>query len=189
MKFNSNKFRKWSRIIHRDLSFFFSGMIIIYSISGIVMNHRDTINPNFTIERHEYVISDLPSTKSQIDKKAVIKILEPLGEADKYTKHYFPQDNTMKVFLKGGSNLQTDLTTGQAVYESVKRRPFLSAVTRLHYNPGQWWTHFADIFATALIIITLTGIVMIKGRKGLWGRGGIELLLGIFVPLAFLFFF
>ena len=33
-------FRKWSRIIHRDLSFFFAGMILIYAISGIVMNLR-----------------------------------------------------------------------------------------------------------------------------------------------------
>ncbi|NLZ94386.1 MAG: peptidase, partial [Bacteroidales bacterium] len=32
--------RKWSRIIHRDLSFFFSGVIIIYAISGFVLNHK-----------------------------------------------------------------------------------------------------------------------------------------------------
>ena len=41
----SSSIRKWSRLIHRDLSFFFAGMVLIYAISGIVMNHRDTINP------------------------------------------------------------------------------------------------------------------------------------------------
>ena len=52
----SSSIRKWSRLIHRDLSFFFAGMVLIYAISGIVMNHRDTINPNFSIERKEYKI-------------------------------------------------------------------------------------------------------------------------------------
>ena len=53
----SSSIRKWSRLIHRDLSFFFAGMVLIYAISGIVMNHRDTINPNFSIERKEYKIA------------------------------------------------------------------------------------------------------------------------------------
>ena len=44
--------RKWFRVIHRDLSFFFSGVIIIYAVSGIMLNHRDTINPNYTVKRH-----------------------------------------------------------------------------------------------------------------------------------------
>jgi hypothetical protein len=61
-------------------------------------------------------------------------------------------------------------------------------MTTLHYNPGKWWTWFADIFAVSLIIITLTGLVMLKGKHGLWGRGGIELLIGIAIPLILLFF-
>ncbi|MDH6535136.1 peptidase [Parabacteroides sp. 52] len=189
MKFKSNSIRKWGRIIHRDLSFFFSGMILIYSISGIVMNHRDTINPNFTVERKEYVIAEQGQGKEKMDKAHVLSLLEPLGEKENYTKHYFPQPTTLKVFLKGGSNLVVDTSNGHAVYESVKRRHFLSAVTKLHYNPGKWWTHFADVFAIALILITLTGLILVKGNKGLGGRGGIELIAGILVPLAFLFFF
>ena len=165
----SSSVRKWSRIIHRDLSFFFAGMVLIYAISGIVMNHRNTINPNFSITRKEY------------------KIAENLP--DNYTKHYFPQADVMKVFLKGGSNLLVNVKTGEAVYESITRRPLIGAMSRLHYNPGQWWTYFADIFAVGLIIITLSGVIMLKGNKGIIGRGGIELIAGILIPLLFLFFF
>lgn len=57
----------------------------------------------------------------------------------------------------------------------MKRRPLISSMVQLHFNPGKWWTWFADAFAVCLIIITVSGIVMIKGPKGLWGRGGIEL--------------
>lgn len=189
MKFNNigTKIRKWSRTIHRDLSFFFSGMILIYAISGIVMNHRNSINPNYSIEVKNFVLEEALPAKAAIKKEHVLRLLETLGEEKNYTKHYFPKENTMKVFLKSGSNLWVNLSNRQAVYEKLTRRPILSTLTKLHYNPGRWWTHFSDLFAVSLIIITITGIIMNKGSKGLWGRGGIELILGIVVPLLFIF--
>lgn len=48
---------------------------------------------------------------------------------------------------------------------------------------------FSDIFGIALILITVTGFTMMKGRKGFLGWGGIEMLAGLLFPLAFLFFF
>ena len=36
-------------------------------------------------------------------------------------------------------------------------------------------------------MIVLTGLVMVRGPKGLWGRGGVELLAGMVIPLLFLF--
>lgn len=185
----SSTVRKWSRLIHRDLSFFFSGMVLIYAISGIVMNHRDTINPHFSIERKEYKITEKLPDKAGMSKDKVLTLLQPLGEEGNYTKHYFPKTELMKVFLKGGSNLQINVQTGEAVYESVTHRPLIGAMSRLHYNPGKWWTYFADIFAAGLIVITLSGIVMLKGNKGIIGRGGIELLTGILIPILFLLFF
>lgn len=120
MKWSSN-IRKWSRLIHRDLSFFFSGMVLIYAISGIVMNHRDTINPNFSITRKEYKIAEKLPDKAGMNKEKVLTLLEPLGESGNYTKYYFPKTDVMKVFLKGGSNLLVNVKTGEAVYESAAR--------------------------------------------------------------------
>ncbi len=183
-----NNIRKWSRYIHRDLSYFLAGMILIYAISGLCLNHRRSFNPNYSVDRTEYKIEKNLPAQAQIDKNFVVSnILADIDEADNYTKHYFPAEGQMKVFLKGGSNVEIDLKTKNAVYEKVSPRPFLSALTGLHYNPGSWWTTFSDIFAVGLIVITLTGIIMIKGRKGLIGRGGIELLIGICIPLLFLF--
>ena len=189
MKFSKTgtALRKWSRLIHRDLSFVFSGMVLIYAISGIVMNHRNTINPNYSVVRQEYSITETMPPQAGMKKNDVLKLLAPLGEEKNYTKHYFPKEDQMKVFLKGGSNLMVNLSTKQAVYEKLTRRPLISALTKLHYNPGRWWTHFADVFAVGLIIITVTGLVMVKGPKSLWGRGGIELVAGILIPILFLF--
>ncbi|MDD4606701.1 MAG: PepSY-associated TM helix domain-containing protein, partial [Dysgonamonadaceae bacterium] len=113
----------------------------------------------------------------------------PYNESGNYTKHYFPNDNSMKVFLKGGSSLEVDLTDGSALYERVRKRPIISQMNWLHYNPHKWWTLFSDIFAFGLIIITLTGLFITRGKKGLLGRGGIELIIGILIPLGFIFFF
>ena len=179
--------RKWSRNIHRDLSYFLSGMIIIYAASGIAMNHRDTFNPNYSVEQIEYKIDHQLPAQKDFTKADVINLLTELDEEVNYTKHYFPKPNLMKVFLKGGSNLMVNVSTNQAVYEKLIHRPILSAITGLHYNPGRWWTWFADFFAIGLILITFSGIIMIKGKTGLVGRGGIELGIGMLIPLLFLF--
>ena len=179
-------FRKWSRIIHRDVSYLFAGMILIYALSGILMNHRRDLNPHYSVEVKEFKVTQDLSDKDKIDKALVLEVLQPLEEADNYTKHYFQKDGRMKVFLKGGSNLVVDTQTGAAVYEKLERRFLLSDMVKLHYNPGKWWTTFSDIFAVSLILITLTGMVMIKGKKGFWGRGGILFVIGILLPILFL---
>ena len=181
-----SKFRKWSRIIHRDVSYLFAGMILIYALSGIPMNHRGDLNPHYSVSRHEFKVTADLSDKTKVDKALVLTLLEPLGETENYTKHYFPKSGQMKVFLKGGSNLWVDTQTGDAVYESLKRRPLLSDMVKLHYNPGRWWTVFSDVFAVCLILITLTGLVMVKGSKGFWGRGGILFIVGVAIPVLFL---
>ena len=41
--------RKWSRILHRDIGYFFIGTSIIYGISGIALNHLSDWNPNYSV--------------------------------------------------------------------------------------------------------------------------------------------
>ena len=182
-------FRRWCRVIHRDLSFFFAGIILIYAISGIVMNHKDSINPHFTVTQKEYKIDKDLSDKSKVNEETILGLLEPLGETKNFTKYYYPKPNIIKVFLKGGSSLVINTQSGEAAYESVKRRALISPMVQLHFNPGKWWTWFADTFAVCLIVITLSGLVMNGGPKGLWGRGGIEMILGLLIPILFLAFF
>ena len=179
-------FRKWCRILHRDVSYLFAGMILIYALSGILMNHRGDLNPHYSVSRQEYKVTADLSDKTKVDKAMVLTLLEPLDEANNYTKHYFPKDGQMKVFLKGGSSLVVDTRSGEAVLERLERRLLLSDMVKLHYNPGRWWTIFSDVFAVCLILITLTGLVMVKGSNGFLGRGGILFIIGVVIPVLFL---
>ncbi len=94
----------------------------------------------------------------------------------------------MKLYLKNNTTIMLNLSTGNAILETLKRRPVFYQVNYLHYNPNKWWTFFSDIFAGALILFALTGIFMVRGKKGAIGRGGIYILLGIIIPLSILFF-
>ncbi len=183
MKF---KWRKWNRAIHRDLGYVFFALTVIYSISGIAVNHINDWNPNYKISYEEiyYDIGD----KSNIDKTRVLEFLKTINEDDNYKKHYFPSSTELKIFIDGG-NILIDLETDEGYIEIIKRRPLLHAVNYLHYNPGKWWTWASDIFAGALIILAFTGLFIIRGKNGIKRRGAILTIVGIILPLIYLMLF
>lgn len=182
-----NTFRRWCRLLHRHFSYLFAGVLIIYLVSGIAMNHKDTFNSQYDITLKRYTLhKPLPERENVTKEYLVNEVLKEIDEEKNYTKHYFPNSNTMKVFLKSGSNLVIDTRTSKVVYERVRRRPILGSMSRLHYNPGKAWTIFSDIFAAAMIIVVLSGLFMVKGKNGLIGIGGIEFAVGILLPLLFI---
>lgn len=185
----STKLRKFCRNIHSHLSFFFVGVILIYAISGITMNHLKDFNPQYMISVENYTAKGNYPHPHNFTQEEIISLLEPVGEKDNYTKHFYPNSSAMKVFLKSGSSFTLNTQTGNVNYEGLKKRPLLHQLSFLHYNPGKWWTIFSDIFAVCLVLICLTGLFMNKGRHGLIGIGGIELFIGILIPIVFLLLF
>ncbi len=184
MAFN---WRKWNRMIHRDFGFFFFAMTIIYALSGIAINHINDWNPNYDIETSYYEISN-PERFDNADEAKIMELLELVEQDDSYKKFYYMRPGLLKVFIKDGS-LVLNTETGDASIETIRRRPIFFYVNYLHYNPGSWWKWFSDIYAGALILLAISGIVMNKGKKGLKGRGGLYLAVGIIIPIIFLVFY
>ena len=87
----------------------------------------------------------------------------------------------MKIFFTGGS-VVLDRATGKLVVETLKRRPLLHTFNRLHYNPGRWWTWFADTYCVALLLLAISGLFLLRGHHGITRRGGVLTLIGIVVP-------
>jgi len=181
------KWRKLNRVLHRDLGYFFTGLIIIYAVSGIALNHIGDWNPNYVITKTE---SPFTPTESLInnEKKAVTDFLDSFENQNKknYKSHYKPTQNTIKIFLKDNESLLLNFETKIVTFESIKKRHFFNQINYLHYNPGKWWKWFSDIFAVALIIITVTGLLILKGKNGITRRGAILVVAGILVPALFL---
>ena len=177
------KWRKWNRAIHRDLGYFFFAASVIYGISGIAINHINDWNPNYIITNKSIELGHpLPS---KISKQEEIDLLEKYDEDDSYKKHYYPNPETLKIFLNGGSAL-IDVTTGSGQVEKIKRRPLFHGFNFLHYNPGKWWTLFSDAYAIGLVILSVTGLFILKGKNGITRRGAIITILGIIIPVVFL---
>jgi len=179
--------RKWSRILHRDIGYFFIGTTLIYGLSGIALNHMSDWNPNYAVEVDRFTTT-IPLSKSVNTEANVKKLLQEQKIKQSYKKHYYPQENLIKIFLKGGSSVVVNTRTGSGRAEFLKKRIVFYEVNYLHYNPHKWWMWFSDIFAGALILFAVTSFFMVKGKKGMWGRGGIYTALGIIIPLLFLWY-
>lgn len=83
----SDIIRKWSRLLHRDLSFFFAGILMIYAISGFMLNHKkdfnsDYLNPAKTNSVYRANPGESPGNKPGICRKTVKnnRRREPLPE-------------------------------------------------------------------------------------------------------------
>ena len=180
--------RKWSRILHRDIGYFFIGTTLIYGISGIALNHLSDWNPNYSVEVN-YFTTNLNLAKSSNIKPNVLKLLDAIDKRNNYKKHYYPNQDQLKVFLKGGSSVVVNIKSGKVRAEYLKKRPVFYESNYLHYNPNRFWTWFSDAFAAALILFAISSFFMVKGKHGITGLGGIYTILGIIIPLVFLWYY
>ena len=180
--------RKWSRILHRDIGYFFIGTTIIYGISGIALNHISDWNPNYSVELKNFSTT-IDLKRSNDVKTKVLRLLDEVDHSANYKQHYYPNENTIKIFLKGGSSIIVNTVNGKGTAEYLKKRPVFYETNYLHYNPNRVWTWFSDVFAGALILFAITSFFMVKGKNGITGRGGIYTLLGILIPLLFLWYY
>ncbi len=179
------KWRKINRVVHRDLGYFFTGMILIYALSGIALNHMNQWNPNYIIKQHQTRII-VPENFDTNEKEAVQKMVIASGVSAKYKNHYFPATGTLKIFLEGGGSVVVNLQTGDTRIESIKKRPVFNEVNFLHYNPGKLWLWFSDIFAAALAVLAISGLFILRGKNGITRRGAWLTAAGLLVPLVFL---
>lgn len=181
----SFQWRKWFRVVHRDFGYLFFGLTIVYSISGIALNHLDEWNSNYIIVRKEIKIENPEMITSSLTKAEARALLESYNEEGGYKNHYFPSRNQLKIFLKGGS-VVINTETGNGLLERVTRRPFFREMNYLHYNPVKTWTWVSDVYAGALIILAITGLFLVRGSKGISKRGAWMTVLGIILPIVFL---
>jgi hypothetical protein len=179
-------FRKWNRWLHRELGFLFFGMAIIYGISGIALNHGVARHWNPGIITRSEIHDFRPLSRAEVDRGVIEEILDLTGQRKNYKQYYFPTEDHLMIYLRGG-HIMVDLSSGESRLTRIRNRPFFREVNYLHYNkPKKLWTWFSDFFGLAMVLLAISGIVMVKGKKGIRGSGGILLAAGILVPLIFL---
>lgn len=175
---------KFNRVTHRDIGYLIAGLTIIYAISGIALNHKNDWNPNYIFENQTFK-TNIPIARETFNNDIARQILKNLPFDTEFKTSYFPTGNKVTIFINGGF-VQINAQTGEGVIERISKRPLFYQINFLHYNPGRWWKYFSDIFCIALIIVTITGLFLVKGRNGITKKGAILTIIGILLPLFFL---
>ncbi len=173
-----------ARNTHRDLAYFFLGLIIAFSFSGIFLNHRQSWNPRrYTYNSQEIALKQLV-VKDSVNDRFVAA----------FTKEFAINDNLRRFSIDGNNlrisyvnnDVQVDLTTGKGKIESYRTTPVLGQMTKLHIDTSQWWIYYSDIFGIAMMVIAGTGMFIQQGENSFWARGWKLALIGIIFPLIFL---
>ncbi len=176
-------FRKTIIAVHRDVGYFFAGLTVLYAISGVAVNHIEDWNPNYTVTHTERSIGDLGKIP---DDGIAAEVLGRLGIKEKPKAAVRMSEKEYRIFLEDRT-LHVATPSGQIIDELVSRRAGFFHVNYLHLNHAKGlWTWFADIYAVGLLILAMTGIFIITGKKGLGGRGRRLLIAGTAIPLIFL---
>ena len=179
------KIRRLVRAVHRDIGYVAFALTIIYSISGIAVNHVNDWNPNYIITKDTLIVSaDIDST---LDSEVIIdKLITSLSINDSI-KSFFRSSPTKLDLFFDKKTLSVDLKTRFTILETVESRTFIHETNFLHLNhPKKIWTWIADLFALSLIILASTGLFMIKGKNGIKGRGKWLTMIGVLIPILFL---
>lgn len=174
------KIIKWLRVIHRDLGFLMVGISIIYAVSGILLNHMGNNDPAFTTVENSLIIAQ-NLTSDNIKEAFESQNLPAI-------KRTMPLDKEhLQVMLDGGIGVYNSVT-GHLDYEIHTRRELVYWINRLHYSKVDGWNIMADIFAGSLIFFAISGLFLVRGKKGILGRGKWYLLLGLLIPLLYVLF-
>jgi len=182
------QWRKWNRLIHRDLGYLCAGLTVVYAVSGVAVNHIRDWNPNYQVTESSLNVGPVV-TDNPRDQKTVERILRTAGLETTYRDTFRRDEATLDIFLDGG-RVTVDLPSGDAVVEIVKDRRGLQEMNFLHLNqPRGLWTYMADLYAVALLVLAVTGLFVLKGKKGITGRGAWLTTVGVLIPVAFLWLY
>ncbi len=173
-----------NRELHRDLGYFFIGLIISFSISGILQNHRQTWHPEkYTVEVKPITIQ-LPKDEKDITEDFAKNL--SFGFKDKFRRHSIKKGELKISYEK--HDVEIDIKTGKGEVITFKKTPFIAQMNQLHKDTSVWWIYYSDAFAVGLIIIAVTGAMMFpRGKFSFKSRGWKLAILGIIFPLIFLF--
>lgn len=179
-------FRRLNSDLHRDIGYFLSGLILVYCVSGIALNHVGDWNPDFVIHRRAVAL-DRAYTVAEINDARIAAFTALVGESPPRVRD-FPTPDRLKLYYDNAT-LLLDLASKTGVYERVLRRPLIYQTNVLHRNSLKGWKWASDVFGALLIFLTVSGWFMLRGKYGAIGRGKWFIAAGVVPPLAALILF
>jgi hypothetical protein len=173
-----------SRNTHRDLAYFYVGLIISFSLSGIFLNHRQSWHPRrYSYDKKE--INTSPIIKDSVNEAFIARFSKEQN-IDDNVRRFNADDKNLRISYVS-HDVEVELATGKGKIEYYRITPLLGQMTQLHQDTSKWWIYYSDIFGLAMLVIAITGMFIEKGKFSFKNRGWKLALIGILFPLVFLF--
>jgi uncharacterized protein len=173
-----------ARNTHRDIAYFYLGLIIAFSFSGIFLNHRQSWHP-IKYTYNEQAINVPAVVKDSINDPYIEALTRDLKIEDKLRRYQVNENNLRIIYVN--SEVEFDIATGKGKQTTYKTTPLLGQMTKLHVDTSKWWIYYSDIFGIAMLTIAITGMFIQKGENSFRKRGWKLALIGLIFPLVFLF--
>ncbi len=175
-----------ARNTHRDIAYFFLGLIIAFSISGIFLNHRQSWHPRRYVYNSKEISIPVPVGKEAITEEFIKEFTASQSIEDNLRRFAVDDKNILKISYTS-NDVQVDITTGLGKIETYRTTPLLGQMTQLHQDTSKWWIYYSDIFGLAMFTMGITGMFIEQGKNSFRNRGWWLASLGIIFPLIFLF--
>ncbi len=173
-----------ARNTHRDLAYFFLGLIIAFSFSGIFLNHRQAWHPRrYTSDTKEF--TSKPIVKDSVTD-AYIELFTKSQNINDVLRKFQVTENNLRISYTM-NDVDIDINTGEGKIVTYKTTPLLGQMTKLHVDTSNWWIYYSDFFGIAMLVIAFTGMFIERGKNSFQSRGWKLALAGIIFPLIFLF--
>lgn len=180
------KFKNFCRNYHRDIAYFFVGLILAFSISGIALNHRTTFNSRQYTYQSEPLKINIARSAEEIDDDYVKSLIPQTNVGNEY-RMFRIQGGELRIFFQDAL-ATVSLSSGEGQAEFFGRRYVLAEMADLHQTTNPAWVWYSDIFGIAMIFIAVTGMFIASGKHSFKKRGVWFALVGLVFPLTFLFF-
>ncbi len=174
-----------NRSLHRDIAYFYVGLIIAFSFSGIILNHRQDWYPmDYTYETKPFEIT-IPENETALTDEYLANATKELGVYDGHRV----RDGALRVYFKDNAILDAEVKTGKGTVEYKRKVPIVGHSMYLHKSTNSFWIWDSDIFGVAMLVIAITAVLIPLGKKGFKGRGWKSAVAGMLFPILFIILF
>lgn len=159
----TNSTRSTMRVLHRYIGFFMAGIMVVYSISGVLLVYRDT---------------DFLKKETVVEKKLKPQLLEKdLGKELKMKNlEIVKQEGDFLIFKQGKYNSKT----GEVIYTKKELPTLLRKMTSLHKTQSKdKWSPLSVLFGASLFFFVISSFWMFNAKTKAFKRGMIYTAVGL----------
>lgn len=162
--------RYYMRFLHNNIGFLIVGLVIMYSLSGIVQIYRDTDFLKHEVMNEKKLPPNLET--SQLKEALRMRNLEVQKK-----------EGGIIYFEKGSYNS----VTGLAKYTTKEWYSFILPFTELHKSSTRDGAHyFTTVFGVLLLFMSISAFWMFKPGTKLFSRAVVMTMIGLLASLIIL---